>query len=111
MITTTAHFYQQQLDRFLNKWHVSAEYHSKTDNARWPIRLHVGRYREVEAINDVDQRQRRGVVSFTDINELATPPQDGDKVYYLDQIATIDGIDPRIEVGQIIGYDLTLRGT
>lgn len=111
MSNTTIDFYKQQLNRFVDKWHVPAEYHSKADNARWPIRLFVGRYREVEAINDVDQRQRRGIISIVDIDEAATPPQDGDKVYYLDQIATIDLVDPRIEVGAIIGYDLTLRGT
>jgi hypothetical protein len=110
-MTTNARFYKNQLNRFIQKWHVVAEYHSKADDTRWPIRLHVGKYREVETIGDIDQRQRKGIISVLDINELATAPQDGDKVYYLDQITTIDAIDPRIEVGEIIGYDLMLRGT
>lgn len=108
---TNSHFYQLQLNRFIQKWHIKAQYFSKEDQVSYDIRLHVGKYREVETIGDIDQRQRKGIITFSDIATGATAPRDGDKVYYLDQVATIDGIDPRVEVGEIIGYDLTLRGT
>lgn len=110
---TNAGFYKAQLNRFIAKWHTPAEYFSDTDATLYNIRLHIGKFRQVETIGDIDQRQFKGIISVLDIDQDAgqTPPEDGDKIYYSDQVITVDGVDPRLEVGEIIGYDLTLRGT
>ncbi len=110
---TNASFYQKQLDRFLEKWHVAAQIYIHADDVSYPIRLHVGKYREEIDIGDVGQRRRNGIISMTDLlkADVASYPQEGDKISYLDQSVTIDSVDPRVEVGNIIGYDFILRGT
>lgn len=101
--------WQKQLNRFVDTHSVPASIETPDASTSVDLPLHIAKYTDQEIIADVDQYRRKAICTARDLQTYGVP-KSGDKVFYMGERATIDLVDPRIEAGAVIGYDLLLRG-
>ena len=101
--------WERSLVKFVDEYGIQGTIATPDNLKTAPVKIHISKFAPEQIINDVDDSKRKGIVLVRDLLNYGAPER-GDKITYFDKLVTVDFVDPRVESGTVIGYDLILRG-